>query len=403
MIKKISVRQLKPGMFVHDMDCGWMEHPFLTGSFKIRSEKDIGQMIAYGIRELYIDSDKGLDVTDAPTQKEVETSITRQMEVVFENVKAVESTSLREETGRARVVLVEASKIIGDLMQGARLGRQIEQEQIDPIVGKMSESILRNKDALLSLCRIKEKDNYTFLHSVSVGALLMCFTRAFDLKPGDMQLVGIGGMLHDIGKTMVPDRILNKAGELTLDEFTTMKMHVLYGQNILSDTPGITQTSFDVVAQHHERYDGSGYPLKLKGSEMSIYGQMASIVDVYDAITSDRCYRKAMDPTVALRKMFEWSKLHFDPGLIQTFVRTIGIYPIGTLVMLESGKIAVVIDQQGRDLTRPLVRAVFDSKKSSYLAPEDIDLSRPLGQGGGDRIVSHEAAAKWNIDPHLFV
>ncbi len=403
MIKKISVRQLKPGMFVHDMDCGWMEHPFLTGSFKINSDRDIGTMVAYGIRELYIDSEKGLDVPDAPTQSEVQASIARQMAVIVENVRPIEPASLQEEVGRARAVLTEANKIIGDLMQGARLGRQIEREQVDPIVCKMSDSILRNKDALLSLCRIKEKDSYTFLHSVSVGALLMCFSRAFKLKVGDMQLVGIGGMLHDIGKTMVPDRILNKTGELTPDEFSTMKMHVLYGQNILADTPDISQTSFDVVAQHHERYDGSGYPLKLKGSEMSIYGQMASIVDVYDAITSDRCYRKAMDPTVALRKMFEWSKFHFDPELIQTFVRTIGIYPVGTLVMLESGKIAVVIDQQGRDLTRPLVRAVFDSRKSCYITQEDIDLSKPLGYGGGDRIVSHEAAAKWNIDPHQFV
>jgi len=403
MIKKIRVQQLTPGMFVHDMDCGWMEHPFLTGSFKVRSENDVGKMIGYGIQELYIDTDRGLDLTDAPTQGEVESHITHQMAAIVMNPVSIEPATLHEELGRARIVLAEANKVIGDLMHSVRIGRQIEQEQVDHVVGKMSNSILRNKDALLSLCRIKEKDNYTFLHSVSVGALLMCFTRAFNLKAGDMEQVGIGGMLHDIGKTMVPDRILNKPGDLTQDEFLTMQMHVVYGQNILSNTHGISQTTFDVVAQHHERYDGSGYPLKLKGSEMSIFGQMASIVDVYDAITSNRCYRKAMDPTVALRKMFEWSKFHFDPLLIQAFVRTIGIYPVGTLVMLESKIIAVVIDQQGRDLTRPLVRAVFDAKNNCNLTPRDIDLSLPMGQGGGDRIISHEAAAKWNIDPHQFM
>ncbi len=403
MIKKISVKQLKPGMFVHDMNCGWMDHPFLTDSFKVRSDKDIERMIGYGIGELYIDSDRGLDVVDAVTQAEVQSGITRQLEVEVQSVRQIAPVSLHEEMARATLVLAEANKIIGELMLGVRQGRQIEQEQVDPVVQQMSESILRNKDALLSLCRIKEKDNYTFLHSVSVGALLMCFTRAFDLKPGDMQLVGVGGMLHDIGKTMVPDRILNKAGGLTDDEFLTMQMHVVHGQNILSDSRGISQTSFDVVAQHHERYDGSGYPLKLKASEMSIYGQMASIVDVYDAITSDRCYRKAMDPTVAIRKMFEWSKTHFDPELIRIFVRTIGIYPVGTLVMLESGKVAIVINQDGRDLTRPLVRAVFDSVRCCYISPQDIDLSKPLGQGGGDRIVSHEAASSWNIDAQQFL
>ncbi len=403
MIKKISIHQLQPGMFVHDMDCGWMEHPFLTGSFKVRVDKDIERMVEYGIHELYIDTDKGLDVPDAPTQREVAVVLTRQMTALFETRQPVEPTSLHDEMGRARVVLSEANRIIGEVMQGARLGRQIEQEKVDHVVSEMSESVLRNKDALLSLCRIKEKDNYTFLHSVSVGVLLMSFSRTFNLKNEDMQLLGTGGMLHDIGKTRVPDRILNKTGALTPDEFSTIQRHVVYGQNILAEMPNISQTSYEVVAQHHERYDGSGYPLKLKGADMSIYGQMASIVDVYDAITSDRCYRKGMDPTVALRKMFEWSKFHFDPVLIQTFVRTIGIYPVGTLVMLESRKIAVVIDQQGRDLTRPLVLVVFDALKHCHLTPQDVDLSKPLGHGGGDKIVSHESAEQWRIDPYQYI
>ena len=403
MIKKISIHQLQPGMFVHDMDCGWMEHPFLTGSFKVRVDKDIERMVEYGIHELYIDTDKGLDVPDAPTQREVAVVLTRQMTALFETRQPVEPTSLHDEMGRARVVLSEANRIIGEVMHGARLGRQIEQEKVDHVVSEMSESVLRNKDALLSLCRIKEKDNYTFLHSVSVGVLLMSFSRTFNLKNEDMQLLGTGGMLHDIGKTGVPDRILNKTGALTPDEFSTIQRHVVYGQNILAEMPNISQTSYEVVAQHHERYDGSGYPLKLKGADMSIYGQMASIVDVYDAITSDRCYRKGMDPTVALRKMFEWSKFHFDPVLIQTFVRTIGIYPVGTLVMLESRKIAVVIDQQGRDLTRPLVLVVFDALKHCHLTPQDVDLSKPLGHGGGDKIVSHESAEQWRIDPYQYI
>ncbi|MHB8166772.1 MAG: HD-GYP domain-containing protein, partial [Sulfuricella sp.] len=140
-----------------------------------------------------------------------------------------------------------------------------------------------------------------------------------------------------------------------------------------------------------------------KGSEMSIYGQMASIVDVYDAITADRCYHKGMEPTVALRKMFEWSKFHFNPELIHTFIRTIGIYPVGTLVMLESGKIGIVIAQNEKTLTQPLVRVVFNSRQIHYVTPEDIDLSKPFGKGGEDKIVSHESPAKWGIDPQNFM
>ncbi|MDI1245481.1 MAG: HD-GYP domain-containing protein [Rhodoferax sp.] len=403
MIKKIRVAQLKPGMFVHDMDCGWMEHPFLTDSFTVRNDKDIERMVGHGIFELFIDSEKGLDLADAPTRVEVEQSVTRKISEIVSKFKLVEPVSLHEELINARLVRDEANKIIGDLMTGVRQGKKVETDRLDPVVNRMSASILRNKDALLSLCRIKEKDSYTFRHSVSVGALLMCFTRVFKPRSGDMELVGIGGMLHDIGKTMVPDRILNKPGALTPDEYVTMQMHVQHGQNILADARDITQTSFDVVAQHHERFDGSGYPLRLKGSEMSVYGQMASIVDVYDAMTSDRVYRMGMDPTLAVRKMFEWSRSHFDPELIQIFVRTIGIYPVGTLVMLESKRIAIILNQDGRDLTRPVVRAVYDATKRCYIPPQDIDLSANLGHGGGDRITSHESASKWGIDPQQFI
>jgi putative nucleotidyltransferase with HDIG domain len=403
MLKKIRVTQLKPGMYVHDMDCGWMEHPFLTDSFKVSSDKDIERMIGHGIRELYIDPAKGFDVDDSPTQAEAEAVVSRQIAAVVAPIKPVEPVSLHEELVNARLVRDEANKIIGEMMVGVRHGKKVDTARLDPVVRRMSESILRNKDALLSLCRIKEKDNYTFLHSLSVGALLMNFTRAAQLKSGDMVLVGMGGMLHDIGKTMVPNRILNKPGALTPDELTTMQLHVQHGRNILSDARDITQTSFDVVAQHHERYDGSGYPLKLKGEEMSVYGQMASIVDVYDAMTSDRVYRMGMDPTLAVRKMFEWSRAHFDPKLIQLFVRTIGIYPVGTLVMLESKRIAIVLNQDGRDLTRPVLRVVYDADKRCYVTPQDIDLSANLGHGGGDRIISHEPASKWGIDPHQFI
>lgn len=403
MIKKVSVQQLQPGMFIHDMNCGWMEHPFLTGSLKVKSDKEIEKIAGNGIREVYIDTSKGLDVADAPTETEVKASIAHEMEIIAEKAKPVESASLHDEMAKSQKVHGEANKIIHSLMQDVRLGKQIELEQVDPIVGRMSESILRNQDALLSLCRIKQKDNYTFLHSVSIGALMMSFARAVNLSSEEMRLVGIGGMLHDIGKMKVPDEILNKPGKLTDAEFDIMRLHVVYSRDILSDTPGIAQASLDVASQHHERFDGSGYPLKLKGSEMSIYGQMASIVDVYDAITSDRCYHKGMEPTVALRKMFEWSKFHFNPELVHAFVRSIGIYPVGTLVMLESSRIGIVIEQREVSLAQPLVRVVFNAKKDYYIKPEDVDLSKPLGKGGADKIVSHESPAKWGIDPHKFM
>ncbi|MDI1278683.1 HD-GYP domain-containing protein [Methylobacter sp.] len=404
MIKKISIQQLKPGMFIHDINCVWMEHPFLVGALKIKNDKTIEKIAGLGVREVYIDTLKGLDVIDAPTETEVNAEIEHKMLAMVQQTKPITTTStLNEELKRSREVYGEANKIISNIMHDVRIGKQIEVERIDPVVEKMANSILRNKDALLSLCRIKNKDNYTFLHSVSVGALLISFAHALDFKRDVIKLLGVGGMLHDIGKTKVPNEILNKPGALTEEEFVIMKSHVVHGCSILRKSPGIAQVSFDVASQHHERFDGSGYPLGLKNSEMSVYGQMAAIVDVYDAITADRCYHKGMEPTVAIRKMFEWSKFHFNPKLLRTFIRIVGIYPVGTLVMLESGKIGVVIEQSETDMTRPLVRIIFDAKKNYFIAPKDIDLAKPLGQGGGDRIVNYESSAKWDIDPNKFM
>ncbi|PPK77005.1 putative nucleotidyltransferase with HDIG domain [Methylobacter tundripaludum] len=404
MIKKISIQQLKPGMFIHDINCVWMEHPFLVGALKIKNDKTIEKIAGLGVREVYIDTLKGLDVIDAPTETEVNAEIEHKMLAMVQQVKPITTTStLSEELKRSREVYGEANKIISNIMHDVRIGKQIEVERIDPVVEKMANSILRNKDALLSLCRIKNKDDYTFLHSVSVGALLISFAHALDFKRDVIKQLGVGGMLHDIGKTKVPNEILNKPGALTEEEFVIMKSHVVHGCSILRKSPGIAQVSFDVASQHHERFDGSGYPLGLKNSEMSVYGQMAAIVDVYDAITADRCYHKGMEPTVAIRKMFEWSKFHFNPKLLRTFIRIVGIYPVGTLVMLESGKIGVVIEQSETDMTRPLVRIIFDAKKNYFIAPKDIDLAKPLGQGGGDRIVNYESSAKWDIDPNKFM
>lgn len=404
MIKKISIQQLKPGMFIHNINCAWIEHPFLAGTLKVKNDKAVETIIGLGISELYIDTLKGLDVIDAPTETEVNAEIEHKMQEMAEQTKPIITTStLREELKTSKKVYKEANRIISNIMNDARIGRQIEVERIEPVVGQMANSILRNKDALLSLCRIKNKDDYTFLHSVSVGALLISFAHALDFNRTVIKQLGVGGMLHDIGKTKVPNEILNKPGKLTEEEFVIMKSHVVHGCSILRRSPGIAQVSFDVAAQHHERFDGSGYPLGLKNLETSVYGQMAAIVDVYDAITADRCYHKGMTPTVAVRKMFEWSKFHFNPNLLRTFIRTVGIYPVGTLVMLESGKLGVVIEQCETDMTQPLVRTVFDTKKNSFITPSDINLAKPLGQGGGDRIVNYESPDKWNIDPNKFI
>jgi putative nucleotidyltransferase with HDIG domain len=402
-VKKIDVADLKPGMYIADLGAGWMDHPFLRNSFAVTDGEVIEEIIKAGIREVYIDALRGHDVHHAPTLEDVNRELDDHMKQVAVETTAPAPVSFRTETVRAVQVRAEANKIAFNVLNDIRIGQQVHVEQIEPVVQEMTQSILRNGSALISLCRVKDKDNYTFLHSVSVCALLVSFCCSAGMSPEQTQRAGIGGLLHDIGKMKVPNHILNKPGKLTDDEFVQMKSHVVESMEMLLRTPGIQRDSILVAHQHHERHDGSGYPLGLQGDEISLLGQMAAVCDVYDAITSDRCYHKGIAPHEALRKILEWSKFHFKPEVAQQFIRTIGIYPVGTLVMLESGKIGIVHDQhKGKSLLQPVVRIIYDSKRRMYVSPIDIDLSQPLGLGGGDRIVSHETPEKWGIEVSRF-
>ncbi len=397
MIKKIKTEQLKVGMYVHDFNCGWLRHPFLTNSAKIRDDKAIEKIIDAGIRELYIDTDKGLDVADAPTEKEVNQEIQAELRKISKP-KQIDTrrVSVQEELVRAKEIKKEAKKTVQKIMEDIRLGRQLELEKAEHVVGKMVNSIFRNKDALASLGRIKKTDEYTFFHSVGVSVLMISFGKHLGLDPELIKTIGTGALLHDIGKMKVPIEILNKPGRLTGDEFAKIKEHVEHGRRILKEYPGIDEVSVLVAAQHHERFDGSGYPRGLKGDEISKFGQMAAIADVYDAITSDRCYHKGMLPTEALKKIFEWGEFHFNRELVHQFIRCMGIYPVGTLVSLESGLLGIILDRGEKSLLHPTVRIVYDMKKGRYVTPYDVDLAQPLN-GGGDRVKSYESPARWKI------
>ena len=397
MIKRIRSEQLLPGMFIHDLNCGWIEHPFPFNSFRVKNEATVRKVLANGIREVYIDTAAGLDVADAQTKEEVDSEIHAGITRVAEGAKPLPPTQLRDEIVVARKVHSEANQVVHNILTDVRLGKRIEVEQADPVVEHITDSIFRNRDALTSLSRIKQKDNYTFQHSVSVCALLVSFGHAMGVGKDELRALGIGGLLHDIGKMKVPDIVLNKPAALTAPELLVMQSHAALGRDILSQTSGVPESAILVTGQHHERYDGTGYPDKLKESAISDYGQMASIVDVYDALTSNRVYHRGMEPTAALKKLFEWSKFHFNEELVQQFIRVIGIYPVGTLVSLASGLLAVVVQQGENSLLHPVVRAVFDPEKG-YVAPHDIDLS-----GGNDHIANHEIPRNWGIDPFMYL
>ncbi|WP_018152630.1 HD-GYP domain-containing protein [Leeia oryzae] len=403
MIKKINVDQLKPGMFLHDLICDWMSHPFARNQFVIKSDADIQKIRDAGIHEMYIDTDKGLDVADALTKEEADAQIHEEMLQMAQEQPQIIRVSVAEEMEKARKIHAQASKIVREVMRDVRLGHAINVTNVVPLVEEITSSIMRNSGALVSLLRIKNKDDYTFLHSVSVCTLMVTFCNSLNMDANLIREAGAGGLLHDTGKMKVPDHILNKPGRLTDEEFDIIKKHPEDGHALLLETPGVGEIPLDITRHHHERMDGSGYPDKLPGDQITTLSQMAAIVDVYDAITANRCYHKGIPPTEALKKMWEWSKFHFNPKLMQAFMRTVGIYPVGTLVRLESGRIGVVTEQSDTNMLTPKLKVMFSTKSNTFIPVQEVDLSKPLGFGGGDKIVSHEDPVKWNIDPMRYI
>ncbi|MDR1889518.1 MAG: HD-GYP domain-containing protein [Zoogloeaceae bacterium] len=399
MLKKISVSELIPGMYIHDLNCEWMEHPFLTNSFPVDGKARIAKIRSLGIQEVYIDTDRGIDLPHAPTAEEVQADLHQRMQqIASSQTERPNRVDVATEAPRARNLHNEANRIIKNLMTDVRLGAQIEIERMEPLVENMIDSIFRNPCALLPLAGLKKHDTYTFEHSVSVCALMVAFARELELPYPVTKDIALGALLHDVGKAIVPDYILNKPARLTAKEFSKMQEHVVFSIDILQKTPGIAPIAMNVAAQHHERYDGSGYPRRLKGEEISLYGQMASIVDVYDAISSNRVYHRGLQPSAALTKLLEWSEHHFEPRLVHNFIRAIGIYPAGSLVRLSSGRLAVVREQNEGDLLYPQVEVIYNTDLLCYLTPEIIDL-----RSGNDSVVSHEDFNKWHINPKLWL
>ncbi|WP_269532184.1 HD-GYP domain-containing protein [Chitinimonas sp. BJYL2] len=403
MIKYLQADKLKVGMYIHDLGADWSTHPFVRSRFLLGSDADIDTIQRCGIRHVYIDTDRGLDVSDAQPEAERTAELHAEMMAIAAEPILIPRAELQEEVGRAKRLRHQATQAVRTVMQDVRLGKAVQLGDVEPLITAMAESVLRNPGALISLAQIKDKDQYTFQHSVSVGTLMIAFAHSLGMTQTQIHQAGLGGLLHDAGKALVPDEILNKPGRLTEAEFDIIKLHPSDGHAFLQRSEGIGAIPLDITLHHHERIDGTGYPHGLKGDDISLKARMAAIVDVYDAITADRCYHRGIAPTDALRKIFEWSKTHLDPELVKAFMRCIGIYPVGTLVRLESGRLGIVTEHNPDSLLQPRLKIIYDTRKQGYVSPYQVDLSRSMGRGGADAIASHESADKWGIDPGRFL
>jgi HD-GYP domain-containing protein (c-di-GMP phosphodiesterase class II) len=397
MLKKIHVRDARLGMYLQEICGSWMEHPFWKKSFLLNDSKDLKTLVECGIGELWIDTSKGLDVigeSEVLNTTEATLKVDEQLQLANASLqKAIPGVTMHEELTQARKVHSRAEAAVTSLFQEARMGKALELEGISTLVDDINASITRNPEAFLSLSRLKTIDNYTYLHSVAVCALMIALGKQLKLDPALLKDLGMAGLLHDIGKLMIPENVLNKPGSLTDEEFAIVKSHPLQGWQLLKESPGVCDMALDVCLHHHERIDGKGYPDKLADAQLSLSAKMGAVCDVYDAITSIRCYKSGWEPSEAIRKMAEWQEGHFDKIVFQAFVKTIGIYPAGTLVKLKSTRLAVVIEQSSKSLLTPIVKVFFSTKSNAPIPPEIIDLSQAI-----DTIINAEDHTKWGFD-----
>ena len=397
MLKKISVSQLTVGMHLKEFCGSWMEHPFWRNAFVITDPKDIERVLASSIKEVWIDTDKGLDVAPgeaAVSEAETEAQVEEELQRAAADTRETAPVPAAVEFERAARICAQSKRAVTSMFNEARLGKAVDTAGAKRLVEEISDSVSRNPGALISLARLKTADDYTYMHSVAVCALMVVLARQLGLDAEQTRASGIAGLLHDLGKALMPMEILNKPGKLTDEEFAIIKKHPEEGHRLLCEGSGADEVALDVVLHHHEKTDGSGYPKGLKDKEISLFAKMGAVCDVYDAITSNRPYKNGWDPAESLRKMAEWSNGHFDPTVFQAFVKSLGIYPIGSLVKLKSGRLALVVEQSQKSLLTPQVKVFYSTRSSARLIPEILDLSRP---GCLDEIASREDPAKWNF------
>ena len=408
MLKKIRVEQLVVGMHLKEFCGSWMEHPFWRSQFLLQDPQDLARIRQTSIQEVWIDTGKGRDVaaTVAATTREeadaaIETAFSSLADMpIFQAppealaLQPQQPTNMEQELVQAAEICRRSKTAVVSMFHEARLGRALEVPDLHSMVDEISASIARHPNALISLARLKSADDYTYMHSVAVCALMMALGRQIKLNETQLRTVGMAGLLHDLGKARIPLAVLNKPGKLTDEEFAVVRHHPVEGYRMLLQGGMQDAAVLDACLHHHEKIDGTGYPEKLGAASISLIAKMAAICDVYDAITSDRPYKRGWDPSESLRRMAEWSHAHFDTRLLQAFVKSLGIYPVGSLVRLTSGRIGVVVEQSPGSLLLPRVNTFFCTHTDQRIPPEVLDLSRP---GCSDKIAARENPEHWHF------
>lgn len=361
----LSITEVVPGMFVERVtkQKGNMQ---IKSRGLITSQAVIEKLKRDGILEVEVDPSK---------QKFPESSKPSEPKDVEPQEPEIQKTNFEQESKRATKLYENAKVLQNKFLKACGKDITIDIKQLEQMSNELVDSIDRNSDALMCLTSIREKDEYLLEHSINVGILLATFAKHLEYPPEFVKMLAFAGTVHDIGKIKVPDEVLNKPGKLTDEEFVEMRNHVVYGGNYLDKFPDLNPAVKSVVMQHHEKLDGTGYPEGLDDSEISKFGRMIAIVDSYDAMTADRCYKSGMPSMKAIKILLKDSGSHFDAELVKQFANCIGIYPVGSLVLLESQKLAVVTEKNPGQPLKPKLRAFYSTRGNHYIPAKDFDLS----------------------------
>lgn len=393
MLKKIATANLKPGMYVANIAQQGLSLHEHEREGRIPDQQTINKLITRGVKELYIDTDKGSDSPDAISKEASEEKLDSQIIDIAQKSpieRDIKSSQLDKELEKASKLHTEALSLVNHAMTSAKSGQAVDITPFENMADNFMDSVVRNQNALACLSRIRQKDNYLMEHSVNVAVLMSILGKHLELERPYLHQCVTGALLHDIGKILIPDTVLHKPDKLTDDEYNIMKKHAGYSQKILQRNARFSQVSINVAGQHHERMDGQGYPLGLKGDEISAEARMASVVDIYDAITADRVYHKGMTPSNALKRMLEWCGPHLDTKYVHSFIKAIGVYPVGSLVKINNT--AAVVIAENTDSLKPVVKVIYNLELNIYTQVAIKDLSKETSQ---DRISQV-------LDPHDF-
>lgn len=402
MLKKIRVEDVRLGMHIKAFCGSWMDHPFWRGQFVVTAQSDLDKIHGSAVREVIIDTDRGVDVpADTPQEAAIDepspsTAEAMEEAVLYDRPAAlpVQRVPSSKEFARAAAICRQATGAVTSMFQEARMGRAVDTQVARQVVEEIADSVSRNGGALISLARLKTADDYSYMHSVAVCALMVALAKQMGLDAAETRAAGFAGLLHDIGKMAIPLDVLNKPGKLTDEEFAQVKRHPEEGVRILQESGTHDEHAIDVCLHHHEKTNGTGYPHRLADAQISRLAKMGAVCDVYDAITSNRPYKAGWDPAQSLKQMASWVNGHFDPRIFQAFVSSLGIYPTGSLVMLDNNRLAVVTDQTPGSLLKPVVKVFFSTRSGQRMPPEVIDLSAPTCRV---KILGREDPDKWKF------